>query len=91
MGVKISVFYPGLQAQMGNRTSVDVPDGTVRQCLSDLIRQFPVAERWLFDEKGRLLDQVFVYINAESSRRVGLSARVKDGDVLILGRMMIGG
>jgi hypothetical protein len=63
----------------------------VAECLGDLVRQYPGAEKSLFDERGALQDQVFVFVNAESAQKAALSTRLRRGDELILAVMIIGG
>jgi molybdopterin converting factor small subunit len=38
---------------------------TVGECLRDLIRQYPEANKWLFDKQGVL--QIMIYINGEDN------------------------
>ncbi len=91
MSVKVNIFYPGLQDYIGNPDQVIVTGATIGECLSNLTKQFPGAEKWLFDEKGRLLENIFVYINAESAQKAKLSDSVKERDELIIAMLLIGG
>ena len=91
MSVKINLFYPGLREYIGNPDEVNVVGTTVGKCLSDFIRQFPGVEKWIFDERNQLLDQVFVYINAESTRKAKLADPVRESDELIIAMLLVGG
>jgi len=91
MRVKVKIFYPSLQQFINKQDLIQVDGSTVGECLDNLIKQFPGAEKWIFDEKGRLLEHVFVFINAESAQKTDLSEPVKDGDELIIAVMILGG
>jgi len=91
MVTRIHIFYPALQAVIGHKEAVSVKGRTVAECLADLVRQYPGTAKWLFDDKGALQDQVFVFINAESAQKAALSTRLRSGDELILAVMIIGG
>jgi molybdopterin converting factor small subunit len=91
LSIKVNIFYPKLQQLTGPETRVEVSGSTVGECLKDLMRQFPGAEKYLFDESGRLLKHVFVYINTESARPPALSTAVKEGDTLLIAVLVTGG
>jgi molybdopterin converting factor small subunit len=91
MSVRVNIFYPQVQQCIHNRNEVKVGGSTVGECLSDLIRQFPDAEKWLFDKRGQLLEHVYVYINAESARKADLSEPVKEKDELIIAVLITDG
>jgi molybdopterin converting factor small subunit len=91
LSIKVNIFYPKLQQLTGQSSYLEVEGGTVGECLKDLMRQFPGAEKYLFDESGRILKHVIVYINAESSQPPLLSAAVKDGDTLLIAVLVTGG
>jgi molybdopterin converting factor small subunit len=63
----------------------------VGECLDDLMKRFPGAGEWLFDERGHLLRNVFVNLNAESARGTDLTEPVKAGDELIIAALVTGG
>jgi molybdopterin converting factor small subunit len=91
VSVRVSIFYPGLREVINNSEQVTVAGATIGECLGDLINQFPGADKWLFDERGQLLEDVFVYINAESARKAALSDPINNGDELIIAMLLIGG
>lgn len=91
MSIKVNLFYPKLQQLAGQGNHLDLKGGTVGECLDDLVRQYPGAEKLLFDESGRLLKHVFVYINAESTHPPALSAKIKENDTLLIAVLVTGG
>ena len=91
MGVTARIFYHDLQEYVGNRTSVEVSGHNVGECLDDLKRQFPGVDKLIFDKRGQFLKYVFVFINAESTKKVALAAPVKDGDEIIIAVLLAGG
>jgi len=91
MSIKVDIFYPQLKQLINKPDLVKVSGRTVGECLNDLVRQFPGAEKRLFDEDGQLLRHVYVFINAESSYKISLDAPVRDGDKLIIAALITGG
>lgn len=91
MSIKVRLFYPKLQQLAGMGSQLEVKGQTVKECLDDLVSQFPGAENLLFDESGRLLKHVFVYINAESALPPSLSAKVRESDTLLIAVLVTGG
>jgi molybdopterin converting factor small subunit len=91
MSVKLDIFYPRLKGLTGDPAGVALEGHTVGECLADLASRFPGAADLLFDERGALLRQVYVYINAESASKAALDAPVKDGDRLIIATLIVGG
>ena len=91
MGIKVNIFYPKVQRYTSNQDVVEVDGRTVGECLSNLIRQFPGVEECIFDERGQLLEHVFVYVNAESATKANLSDPVKERDELIIAVLITGG
>jgi hypothetical protein len=91
MSILVNMFYPKLQQLTGQKSHVEVNGGAVGECLKDLVRQYPGAEKLLFDKSGGLLKHVFVYVNAESSHPPPLSSVVKEGDVLLIAVLVTGG
>ena len=71
--------------------SLKVHGTTVRECLEELIRQFPPMRQAVFDEKGGLRRNIEVFINAASAYPNELSKKVSDGDEIHLTVMLAGG
>jgi hypothetical protein len=91
MNIKINVFYPELKQLIGNRDSIMVTGSTVGECLNDLLQQYPGAARLLFDSPGKLLKQVYVYVNSESMYKADFSRPLTEKDELILAVLITGG
>jgi len=70
---------------------VTVEGGTVGECLSHLVQQFPAMEKALFLKKDKLLNVVEIYVNRTSAYPNELARPVKDGDDIYLVVMLAGG
>jgi len=91
MSVKVELFYPRLNELTGDPEALKLEGRTVGECLKDLAGRFPGSKELLFDERGALLRQVFVYVNAEGAYKAALDAPVKDSDRLIIAALVVGG
>jgi hypothetical protein len=91
VGTNVKLFYPELQKLVGGRENMDVAGRTVGECLEDLVRQYPEARKLLFDGRGRLLKQVYVYVNAESLEKADFTIPLTERDELILAVLVTGG
>jgi molybdopterin synthase sulfur carrier subunit len=58
-------FYSTLREIVGQKTvEIDLPENTtVRQLVEEIIRQYPLLERELVDERGDLYQHVHVFVN----------------------------
>jgi len=70
---------------------VEVQGNNVGDCLNDLIGQFPGMASALFDNKGKLLNAVEIYINQKSAYPDEMVKPVKDGDDIHITLMLAGG
>ena len=91
MGVKVKVFYPDLKKLINDQDVVTVEGRTVGECLNDLVKKYPGAEKLIFDKQGRLLKQVYVYVNAEGLNKADFTRTVTEKDELILAVLITGG
>jgi hypothetical protein len=91
MSIKVKLFYPELQGLADGRDAIGVEGQTVGDCLEDLVRQLPQARKLIFDGRGRLLKQVYVYVNAEGLNKAEFSRAVTERDELILAVLITGG
>ncbi len=80
-----------LQHLVNDVKVVDVNGRTVGECLSDLVKHLPQLEARLFDNKGRLLKHLNVYVNGESAYPEDLAKPVNDGDKLHIIATIVGG
>jgi molybdopterin converting factor small subunit len=63
-----------------NQLNTKVEGSTIRECLNDLVRQFPDLKRMLLDKAGNLLHGYDIYINGEGAYPLDMDRHVKDGD-----------
>ena len=85
MGIKLEVPLV-LQQITNNQKIVEVQGRTVRECLDDLIQQFPDSKEW-FDENN---PAVWIALNQDLVNLNEMTKRVKEGDTLSL-ILLIGG
>lgn len=90
MSVKINI-PSNLHHFTNDQAVAEVNGNTVGQCLDDLVRQFPGIETRLYDNKGKLLNYVDIYVNLESSYPEELAKPVRDGDELHITLFVIAG
>ena len=55
---------------------------SVRECLHDLVRQFPKLKRMLLDKNGDLMHSYDFYINGANVYPKDMNKPLKDGDKL---------
>jgi len=89
MGLKVNI-HQTLRHLTNGQAKAEVNGNTVGHCLNDLVKQFPGIETKLFNKKGKLLNYIDIYVNAESSYPEELSKTVKEGDELSI-TLIIGG
>jgi molybdopterin converting factor small subunit len=66
----------------GGHLNTRVEGKTVRECLHDLVRQFPKLKRMLLDKGGNLMHAYDYFINGESVYPKDMNAPLQDGDKL---------
>ena len=86
--VKINKIH---QRFTNDREAVEVNGHTVSECLKNLVEQFPALEGRLVDKKGKLLNNIEIYVNQESAYPDELAKAVSDGDVIHITQMIDGG
>ncbi len=89
MSIEVNI-HRSLRHLTRGKAKVEVNGNTVGHCLYGLVKQFPGIETKLFDKKGKLLNYIDIYVNAESSYPEELSKPVNDGDELSI-TLIIGG
>lgn len=62
--------------------NMKVEGKTVRECLHDLVRQFPDLKKMILDKDGNLMHSYDFYINGENVYPRDMSKSLKDGDKL---------
>jgi molybdopterin converting factor small subunit len=66
----------------GGVLNMKVEGKTVRECLHDLVRQFPDLKRMLLNKDGNLMHAYDFFINGESVYPKDMNLPLKDGDKL---------
>ena len=95
MSIKVHL-YLGLPRLASTEDIVDIIEvngDTVGQCLDLLVRDFPDIRKSLFDENGRLLDRIDIWVNDMPAYAEGLDRPVKDRDEIYLfaSKLVVGG
>ncbi len=72
---------------------IEVDGATIGQCLDQLVRGFPGAGKGLYDENGKILDRIDIWVNDLPAYSDGLERPVKDGDDIYLfaSKLVVGG
>jgi molybdopterin converting factor small subunit len=71
--------------------AVYVEGNNVKECLNDLIAQYPPLRKEIFDKKGQLNPLMEIYLNGESAYPNELVREVNNGDKIHLVYMLAGG
>jgi molybdopterin converting factor small subunit len=66
----------------GGVLNMKVEGKTVRECLHDLVRQYPDLKRMLLNKDGDLMHSYDFFINGESIYPKDMNLTLKDGDKL---------
>jgi molybdopterin converting factor small subunit len=84
-------LYSGLQSYVNNKDIIEVVGATIRECLNSLVAQFPDIRHVLFNKEGKLLPNVMVSINLNSSTSEKLEKSIRPGDEIYLIMVIAGG
>jgi molybdopterin converting factor small subunit len=90
MSVEINI-PPSLQALIDGVGQVDVPDGTVRECLRELVRHYPRLREKIFTRSGRLPKGMNIFINSSTAGPRPLDCVVREGDKVHIAYIVLGG
>ena len=66
----------------GGQVNMKVEGATVRECLHDLVRQYPKLKKMLLNKEGDLMSSYDFYINGQSVYPKDMNAPLIDGDNL---------
>jgi len=88
VAVEIKLNLP-LMRLAGNREKINVTGSTVRQCLEDLGKQIPGAEKQIFNADGSL--KLLFLLNNEAITKQDLNHPVVENDELWLLSIVSGG
>jgi molybdopterin converting factor small subunit len=75
----------------GGRVNMKVDGKTVRECLHNLVRQYPGLKKMLLTGEGDLMSSYDFYINGQSAYPKDMNALLKDGDKLNVVYVIHGG
>ena len=62
-------FYATLRSIVGSR-QVEIslpPDGTLRQLIDEIVRQFPAMQAEMLDSQGNLYGHIHIFVNGRES------------------------
>lgn len=90
MSVEISI-PPSLQHLVNDIKIIEVSGRTIRECLDDLVTQFPQIKSQLFGQGMKLRKGLSIYINGEATDIKELAKPVNDGDKLFILNLIFGG
>jgi len=90
MNVTLNIHKTHRQYTSGLDT-VRVDGDTIGNCLNALVERFPEMEAALFDGKGKLKNQIEIYLNMESAYPDELKKKVQAGDEIYITVMLAGG
>jgi [CysO sulfur-carrier protein]-thiocarboxylate-dependent cysteine synthase len=83
---------PTLRDAAGGAREVEVPGGTLRDVLAELVSRFPALGRQVLENGNGLAPYVNVYVDSEDIRTLeGLDTPVREGSTVILLPAMAGG
>ncbi|GAB6909102.1 putative ThiS family protein [Desulfosarcina cetonica] len=75
----------------GGIETLELEGNTIGDCIDRLIERFSGMREALFDGKGKLKNQIEIYLNMESAYPDELKKPVKDGDDVYITVMLAGG
>jgi molybdopterin converting factor small subunit len=78
-----------LQTLAGNREKIEVTGSTIKQCLNNLIKQIPGAEKHIYNVDGSL--KILFLLNEEALQEQDLDHPVTENDELWLLSIVSGG
>ncbi|MCK5100617.1 MAG: MoaD/ThiS family protein [Desulfobacteraceae bacterium] len=90
MGVEINIHLTHRQ-HTDNKKSVEVEGKTIGEAINNLCIQYPGLKPDLFDDKGKLLNHIEIYLNSESAYPDELIKNTKDGDIIHITAIFAGG
>ena len=75
----------------GNQLNIAVDGKTIKECLQDLVRQFPDLKKLLLNQEGNLQSTYEYFVNGESQYPRDMNKPLKDGDKLNIVYVIHGG
>jgi molybdopterin converting factor small subunit len=74
-----------------NQLEIKVKGSNIRECLHDLVRQFPDLKRMLLNNAGDLRHGYDIYVNGEGTYPLEMDRQLKDGDKMNVVYVIQGG
>jgi molybdopterin converting factor small subunit len=90
VSIRVNI-HQNLRHLTNDLSMIEVNGGTVGECLTDLIKQFPQLRKYVFDKDNKLRNYVEIYVNLESSYPEELAQPVNPGDELDITLILAGG
>lgn len=82
---------PFFQQLAGGVKIVDVSGNTVAECLESIAGQYPQLKARLFNQQGKLMKGLNIFVNGESVFPGELATLVNDGDTIHIASLVFGG
>jgi molybdopterin converting factor small subunit len=89
MSVKV-LISEAFQSFTAGADTVEVKGSTIGECLQAAAKQFPALEKAWFDQQGRFVHYMILFLNGENVPKNDLNTAVKPDDE-IYPVLMIGG
>lgn len=90
MSIKVHL-PPFFQQLAGGVKVIDTDGNTVGECLKSVGEQYPQLKARLFNEQGKLMKGISIFINRENTLPSELNKPVKDGDTVHIASLIFGG
>ena len=90
MGARIRI-HPLLRDLVDAQEIVMVEGENVRECLADLVKQYPKIHESIFGPGGKLLKHIEIFVNGKTASPEELTVPVRNGDELSILMLLPGG
>ncbi len=80
-----------LKNATGQREPMQLSASTPLECLQKMATQFPILNKWLYDESGNVKAHVWLLVNDERIYEDEFDKELKDGDYLFIMVAILGG
>ncbi|MFC1909969.1 MoaD/ThiS family protein [Chloroflexota bacterium] len=88
----VKVHFHGYITPLPNLVNIiDVRANTIGQCLAELIKKYPVVEKSLYDEKGKLNEHYVLLVDGSRVPADDTERHLADGKELHIVPLMGGG
>ena len=80
-----------LRRVAGWQEPVELPVCTPLECLKKITLQFPILNKWLYDEQDKIKSHVWLMVNDERIYKDEFAIPLHDGDHLLIMVAIMGG